>query len=369
VDGVVEGDQALAAAGLALLQPFLRDGKVTEIYVDGTAPLYVMREGRLEDTAVHFDNDAQLLALIQSLLAPVGVQIGATRPSATIRLASGHLVTVVVPPLAAAGAGLVIRKPHDVPPSLQQGIPDGGMTAQIHRFLQGVIRAPIGIILAGNTNSDREIFLASLLQEVPPELRVITVEPVAEMRLQRKRLLRLQARSDVASSDAGSYSALLRLAQRAGGHRIVASNVPDDAMLTAVRLAAGGETVVMSMHAVSPHDALFRVEAALQASQPHLPALTLRKYVAGGIDLIVQRSMMADGVRRIVAISQVAGIERDEVLLEDLFVFRPTGYAGTRIHGVFEPTGVLPRFDNVLRAAGVELSSQIFKPGAEIDSF
>lgn len=363
-----EPEPSLASTGLALLQPLLRDQQVRALFAEGTRPIYVERSDGLHDTAIRFESDAQLLALIQSLAASGGIQLHPARPVVEVSLPSGHVLVAVIPPVTAGGPVVMLRKPLDPPEKLEQTVADNGMSRQMLSFLEGVMRGPINVLVTGNRGSDLPAFLAALIGAVPIQQRVALVEPLSEMRISRPRTVRLQARS-AAGAEAMSYDAILQAAARLRPDRIVASDMPEEAFATAVRLATQGQTFIATMHATSPADALFRIETAIQRAWAGVSPTAVRRSIANSLDLVVQRSRLPDGSRRIVAISQIANMDRDDLSLEDIFVFKVTGIRDGEMMGAFEPTGVVPRFDQVLRGAGVELSPRLFQLGGAIDPF
>jgi len=91
-----------------------------------------------------------------------------------------------------------------------------------------------------------------------------------------------------------------------------------------------------------------------------LPLRAIREQVASAVDLIVHQNRLKDGTRRIVAVTEVQGMEGDVVVLQDVFVFRQTGIANGTIQGHLEPTGIRPRFVQKFEAMGVQLPLGVF---------
>ena len=78
------------------------------------------------------------------------------------------------------------------------------------------------------------------------------------------------------------------------------------------------------------------------------------------IDLLVFMAHLADGSRKVVQISEITGMELDNILLNDLFKLEPRK-ASSGISSSLLPTGAIPRFYEQLRAQGVEPPMQFFK--------
>ena len=52
-----------------------------------------------------------------------------------------------------------------------------------------------------------------------------------------------------------------------------------------------------------------------------LPLKVVRQQISSAIDLIVQQSRLKDGQRKVTAVTEVAGMEGDIVVLTDVFKF------------------------------------------------
>ena len=57
--------------------------------------------------------------------------------------------------------------------------------------------------------------------------------------------------------------------------------------------------------------------------------------IATALDLIIQIGRLSDGRRRILAISEVLGVQDDRIVTNELYVFQPDS-------GRFESTGLAP---------------------------
>jgi pilus assembly protein CpaF len=93
-----------------------------------------------------------------------------------------------------------------------------------------------------------------------------------------------------------------------------------------------------------------------------LPVRAIREQVSGAVDLIVQQNRMKDGSRRIVAITEVVGMEGDIITLQDIFAFDYSAGRdeGGRFLGQLAPTGIRPKFAGDLSDLGIELPLGMF---------
>lgn len=91
-----------------------------------------------------------------------------------------------------------------------------------------------------------------------------------------------------------------------------------------------------------------------------LPVRAIREQIASALDLIIHMARLKDGSRKIVAITEVQGMEGDVIVLQDIFVFEQTGYENGKVIGRIKPTGVRPKFVEKFEVANIYLPPTIF---------
>ena len=128
-------------------------------------------------------------------------------------------------------------------------------------------------------------------------------------------------------------------------------------------LNTGHDGSMATMHATSPRDALARLEIMATSSDPAVPLLNVREQMASALDLIVQTNRLGDGSRKSTHITEVQRMEREVIVLQDIFTFvegpRDTSQ---RVTGRFAATGQIPSFLMTLRQYGLDLPVDLFKP-------
>jgi pilus assembly protein CpaF len=123
----------------------------------------------------------------------------------------------------------------------------------------------------------------------------------------------------------------------------------------------GHDGSLTTLHANSPRDALSRLETLVSMANLHLPDKAVRQQIASALDVVIQLSRLSDGSRKVMAISEVVGMEGDVITMQDLFVFERQGLGEDRkVLGRFRPTGVRPGFADELAVRGVDLGGLLF---------
>jgi pilus assembly protein CpaF len=123
----------------------------------------------------------------------------------------------------------------------------------------------------------------------------------------------------------------------------------------------GHDGSLTTLHANSPRDALSRLETMVAMAGLSLPEKAMRQQIAGAIQVVIQVSRLPDGNRKVVSISEIVGMEGDVVTMQDIFVFERQGIGEDgKVLGRFRPTGIRPRFTDILKTRGIELPGFMF---------
>jgi pilus assembly protein CpaF len=124
----------------------------------------------------------------------------------------------------------------------------------------------------------------------------------------------------------------------------------------------GHDGSMTTIHANDTRDAIGRIEMMVGMAGFDLPIWIIRRQIASAVQMIVQAARLSGGVRKIIKISEIVGMEEDVVSMQDIFVFKQTGVDEDRIaQGYFYCTGIRPKSLESLEAAGVKLPSEMFE--------
>jgi pilus assembly protein CpaF len=91
-----------------------------------------------------------------------------------------------------------------------------------------------------------------------------------------------------------------------------------------------------------------------------LPVKAIREQVSRAINLIVHEERLRDGTRRVVAVTEVVGMEGELIVLQDIFSFAQQGMREGKIVGELKPTGVRPRCYEQIQQYGLILPPDLF---------
>jgi pilus assembly protein CpaF len=357
--------------GLGPLEPLLKDPTITDILVNGPNRVFVERYGTLEMSAVRFKDDRHLIRIIQKIVSAVGRRVDESSPLVDARLLDGSRVNAVVPPLALDGALLSIRKFAKVPISMDRLVEIGSLPSQVAEVLQAVVRSRRNVLISGGTGSGKTTMLNAMSAYIGNRERIVTIEDSAELQLQQEHVARLETRppntegkGEVAQRD------LVKNALRMRPDRIIVGEVrAGEAFDMLQAMNTGHDGSMTTVHANTARDALSRVEQMIGMSGIDIPARSARAQIASAINVVLQLVRLADGKRRLVSVSEIAGMEGDVITMQEIFRFRQTGRSAEgEVIGRFEATGIRPRFLDDAMSHGITLSPDLFRPDASFEA-
>ena len=351
--------------GFGPLQPLLEDDTITEIMVNGAKNIYVERRGKIERAPISFESDDHIMRIIERIVAPLGRRIDESNPYVDARLPDGSRVNAVIPPISLIGPVLTIRKFFKTPLTVQDLIRFGSITQEAVEFLRACVVARLNIVISGGTGSGKTTLLNILSGFIPGDERIITIENAAELQLRQEHVVPLESRPpNIEGKGEVTIRDLVINALRMRPDRIIVGEVRGGEALDMLQaMNTGHEGSMTTAHSNSPRDTLARLETMSLMAGMELPVRAIREQIASAIDLIVHQERMRDGSRKVVAITEVSGMEGDVITMTDLFVFENMGYREGKVHGRLRPTGLRPKFMDKIEAAGIRLPASIFGIG------
>jgi pilus assembly protein CpaF len=353
--------------GLGPLEPLLHDDSITEVMVNGPNRIYVERNGKIQRIDTVFLNDEHVLRVIDRIITPMGRRIDEMSPRVDARLPDGSRVNAVIEPLSLVGPVITVRKFSAKPFTVDDLVGFGTATADMFEFLQACVEARLSLFVSGGTGSGKTTTLNVLSSFIPEDERIITIEDAAELQLRQTHVVTLESRPPNLEGEGEiTMRNLLRNALHMRPDRIIVGECRAGEALDMIQaMTTGQEGSLSTGHANSPRDMLRRLETMVLMTGYELPLRAIREQIASAVDLIVHTARLKDGTRKIVNITEVYGIEDDEILTQDIFVFEQTGVKDGKIEGRLKPTGIRPTFMSRFKSTGVELPPGEFGIPAE----
>lgn len=285
------------------LREYLLDPEVTDVFVNGERGLFLDRGNGAERVEGWHPDDAEVRALAVTLIALGGRHLDDATPYADVRWAGGIRVHAVLAPVSCEGAAISIRLPAVEQLSLGDLEKRGMFDATAAELLRQLVDDRANLLVTGATGSGKTTLLAALLSCSKPNERIVTIEDVAELRLDHPHHVRLEARQpNLEGAGAVSLARLVREALRMRPDRLVVGECRGEEvreLLTA--LNTGHHGGAGTVHASGLADVPARLEAlgALAGLDDHGVA----RQVVSAIGAIIHVGKV-DGARRVTGIAR-----------------------------------------------------------------
>jgi pilus assembly protein CpaF len=353
--------------GFGPLEPLLHDETITEVMVNGPSHVYIERAGKIERVESAFLNNEHVLRIIDRIITPMGRRIDEMSPRVDARLPDGSRVNAIVEPLSLVGPVITVRKFSSTPYTVDDLIRFGTSTPDMFDFLRACIEARLNLFVSGGTGSGKTTTLNVLSSFIPNDERIVTIEDAAELQLRQDHVVTLESRPPNLEGEGEiTIRHLLRNAMHMRPDRIIVGECRSGEALDMLQaMSTGHDGSLSTGHANSPKDMLRRLETMILMTGYQLPLRAIREQIASAVDLIVHTARLKDGSRKITHITEIHGIEDDEILTQDIFAFEQTGIHDGKIEGRLQATGVRPTFMGQFARMGVTLPPGDFGIPAE----
>lgn len=358
--------------GFGAIEPLVRDKRYSEIMVNGPEVIFAEFKGKLSETEISFDDEDHVQWTAQRIVRPLMRQLNRSNPMVDARLPDGSRVHIVTLPSALNGTTMTIRKFPEKPLTVDDLVRFGSFTREVGDFLQACVVSRLNMIVSGGTGSGKTTLLNVLSSFIPEDERIVTIEDAAELQLTQRHVVRLETAPPIPGGDGLEGRLIIRDlvkgSLRMRPDRIVVGECRSGEALDMLQaMNTGHDGSLTTIHSNNPRECLARLATLCLMAGMDLPLVVIKEMIVGAVDLVIQQSRLKDGSRKIVQITEVQGMEGENITLQDLFVYRSTGQTGMGYSheggGTLEATGFRPKFVDRFEQYGFKLSGKIFGAG------
>jgi pilus assembly protein CpaF len=355
--------------GLGPLEALMKDPSVSDILVNGPDSVYVERLGKMVETSVRFKDTAHVRTIIDRIVSNIGRRIDDSSPIVDARLGDGSRVCAVIPPLSLTGPVMSIRRFGKKLLTVDDLMRLETFTPGMMEFLSGAVKARLNVVVSGGSGSGKTTMLNTLSRFIRDEERVVTIEDTAELQMQQDHVVRLETRPmNIEGAGSITQRDLVINALRMRPDRIIIGECRGaEAMDMMQAMNTGHDGSMTTTHANTGRDAFSRLETMVMMASQSIPDRVIRQMLASAIQLVVHCARLTDGTRRVVSISEVLGVDGDQVAMEDIFVFEREGIsAGGRVIGRFRGMRYKPECSARIRSYGFHVNDAIYEEIQEV---
>ncbi len=354
----IEDEVVAEVTGFGPLDPLFADPTVSDVLVNGPHEVWVDRFGRLEPTAVRFDDQDHLLRLLGRVVDSHGRHLDEASPMVDIRLHDGSRLHALIPPISPVPV-VSIRRQRPIPFRLGELYACDTLTPAMGEVLAAAMRCGLNVLVSGGTGSGKTTLLNVLGAFIPHEERVITIEETVELHFDHPHVVHLEARlPNIEGRGEVSLRTLVRNALRMRPDRIIVGEVRGAEVFDMLQaMNTGHDGSLTTVHANSPADALRRLESLVLMGGFELPSRAIRDLLGAAFDLIVQLNRFLDGTRRVTSIGEVTS-DGGALTAREIFRFDEDS-------GEYAATGERPSWLPRLLAVGLDADAL---PGADAET-
>lgn len=327
-----------------LIEEIAKKSGISEVIINRLDNVYVEKDGELIRLDIKF-TDEEVDEFCQSLAQHNRKDFDSFNPIMDGNLPDGSRVNLIHKDYTGHSHAVTIRrymksiKTFDGSPGIF------GLSPNLAYFLKILVKARVNVVVAGGTGVGKTTFLNLLLQEIPPKERIITIEDTRELQFGLPNVVRLEARPGRGEDKGLTIRDLLKNTLRMRPDRIIVGECRGGEVFDLLQaMNTGHEGSMTSIHANSPGEALMRLENLYMLSGYDLPIKALRYQIASAVDYIVQIRRDKSGVRVVHQITEVANMEGDKILTQDLAIQK---------NGELKFTGLVPSGFDRLQKAGL----------------
>ena len=298
------------------LAPYLANEQVTDLFVNGAAGLWTDDGRALSHQRSWSADERSLRELAVRLISLGGRHIDEATPCVDVRLHDGIRVHAVLPPVSTTGTLLSVRIPRQARFTLAELADAGTMTAPAHGRLLGAIRRRENILITGAAGSGKTTLLSALLGEASVGERIVTIEDVAELRINHPHVVSLESRQpNLEGAGAIGLERLVREALRMRPDRLVLGECRGaEVRELLAALNTGHDGGAGTLHANSLADVPTRIEAlgALAGMTQH----AIARQTVSAIGLVVHLER-AGGMRRVAQLGRFGLDGRGQLVMAE----------------------------------------------------
>ena len=290
----------------SLINDFIQDDSVEEIWINGPGHIFVARNGISELTSVVLSEN-EIIVLVEQLLRNTGRRLDISHPFVDATLPDGSRLHAVIPDITKKWPAINIRKFGSATPNLELLVEKQMLDSQIASLLKEIVGNSKNILISGTTGAGKTTFLSSLLNTLPANTRIITCEEVFELKINSSDWVALQTREmNLESEGEVSLRRLIREALRMRPDRLVLGEVRQAEALDLLIALNSGMSGMATIHANSAREAINKLMLLPLLGGPNIQAEFVKKTVGQVIDFAIHLERNQIGFRQVAEIIEIS---------------------------------------------------------------
>lgn len=309
-ESLVREETSRRLSGFGVLQPYLDDPLVEEIWVNQPNEIFVATPRGHQRIEVELSAEA-LAAIVEKMLRTSGRRLDRANPFVDASLPDGSRFHAIIPSLTKNHWSVNIRKFGGAILTLDDLRASATVSNRQQGFLRDAMREGANILVSGATQAGKTTLLCALLAELAREPiarneRLVSVEETFEIRCDLPDWVALQARQpNLEGIGEVNLRRLIVEALRMRPTRIVVGEVRQAEAFDLLIALNSGLPGLCTIHANSADDAVRKLATLPLLAGSNISQEFVTPTVASCIDYVVHCAQVSNGVRKVVEIKSV----------------------------------------------------------------
>lgn len=247
--------------GYGKIDLLMQDQNIEDISCNGiNTPIYVWhRVYESIPTNIRYDSKEELASIVKRLAYKAGHQISVANPILEGTLPEGYRVHLTLEEVSKRGKTFTIRKFRATPYTIIDLIKFGTISPKIAAYLWVLVENLRSVMICGTTASGKTSLLNSTSMFIKPEMKVVTIEEVRELRLHENWIPMVTRPSFQPGVQEITLFDLLKSALRQRPDYIIVGEVRGEEAYTLFQSIAVGHGGLCTIHAESVDSVIKRL--------------------------------------------------------------------------------------------------------------
>ncbi|GAA1782927.1 CpaF family protein [Streptomonospora arabica] len=323
---VIAGRALAQVCGMGPLQPLLDDPSIENVNCNGTQVWVRYADGTRERRPPLFASPDELVALVRRIAAESETGERRFDPGAPILdmpLPGGERLNAIMD--VARVPAVSIRRHRHTTTTLRRLSELGTLDPLTEALLGAAVRSRRNMVVTGGTGAGKTTLVRALAAEIPRTERLVTIEDVFELGLDRDvgahpDCVALQARpANVEGAGEITIADLVRAALRMSPDRVIVGETRGQETVPLLNaMSQGNDGSLTTLHAADSAGAFTKLGAYAAQSAERLPLEATASLVAAAVHLVVHVSALPTGGRIVTSVREVVGCEGQQVVSNEI---------------------------------------------------
>lgn len=300
--------------GYGPLTELLSDPNIDEIMVNGPSDIFISIDGVLnKDDTVSFINDNHIIRIIKKMIKNTNINIEQEK-NFTTKLEDGSILNVVLPPISVNGPILTIKKFDNFISDIDELLKLGVLTPYMARVLAASVKANLNILVCGSSLSGKTSILNALANFVDDNNRIITMENVGELTINKPNLIKLQQNDN--------NNELINIALKMHPDTLVIGELDNELIYPTLDIMSGRTSNVLTTYKASNVLEFINKIENIGITKYNMSSKSIRYSLLNAYDLMVVVEKTEDNKRRITSICEFNTNSEGQVVIKEIFGYK-----------------------------------------------